>query len=79
MDKTTDIKGTDLRQRIKDKGLTHKELAKRLGCTYSNIGFYIRGEKMPSASMFFKICKVLEVNPLELAKYFGIDVAGIPD
>ena len=79
MNKETDVKGTPLKKRIKDKNMTHKELAKRLGCAYSMIGFYIRGEKQPSVNMFFKICQILEVKPTELAQDFGIDIKGIPD
>ena len=79
MKKKTDIKGTELKQRIKEKNLTQKELSKKLGCSYSLIGYYIRRDKQPSINMFFKMCKVLETNPLELAQDFGIDITGIPD
>jgi plasmid maintenance system antidote protein VapI len=77
--KTTTKVVTTLKELLKEKHITQRELANKLGCAYSLIGYYIRGEKRPTIDTFFEMCKILEVSPTQLAKNFGLDITGIPN
>lgn len=52
-----------LLQARKDKGLSQQQLAKLAKVHFTNVGKYERGEAVPSADVFNRIAKALEVSP----------------
>lgn len=52
-----------LLQARKDKNLSQQELAKLAKVHFTNVGKYERGEAVPSADVFNRIAKALEVSP----------------
>ena len=55
--------GALLRALRKEKGLTQKELAEKLGCTSQHISAIERGVKTPTLETFVTLCNVLRVQP----------------
>jgi transcriptional regulator with XRE-family HTH domain len=47
----------------KDKSLSQQELAKLAKVHFTNVGKYERGEAVPSADVFNRIAKALQVSP----------------
>ncbi len=59
---------TDLATRLlearKQKGLSQQQVAEIAGVHFTNVGKYERAESVPSADVFNRIAKALEVSPL---------------
>lgn len=53
------------------KNMTQQELAERLGTSVRNIRRWENGESVPDAVISIKICKVLDVNFMELFEVLG--------
>lgn len=58
---------TDLATRLlearKQKGLSQQQVAEIAGVHFTNVGKYERAEAVPSADVFNRIAKALEVSP----------------
>ena len=55
--------GSFLKELRKEKGMTQKELAEKLGCTSQHISAIERGVKTPTLETFVTLCNVLQVQP----------------
>lgn len=55
-----------LAELIKQQGLTQKELAKQAGITEAAVSHYIKGDRVPRASVLLKIANVLKTTPDDL-------------
>lgn len=62
MNKTAEIFITRLGQVIKEKGLTQRELASKVGVTEVSMSRYIKGERVPSGPIVVNIAKELGVS-----------------
>ncbi len=62
--------GERLRKLRKDKGLTQKELSKRITVDYSYIGKIERGEQLPSIKMLIRLSEILS-TPISYFFYEG--------
>jgi transcriptional regulator with XRE-family HTH domain len=58
--------GQKIKQIRKEKGLTQKELAQKLGFTSQNLAQYENGKRLPKTETLKKIANVLEVSIFEL-------------
>lgn len=54
--------GKNIRILRKKAGLTQKELADKLGMTYSNIGRYENDGTMPPVNTLLELCELFSVN-----------------
>ena len=54
--------GERLREARRDKGLSQKELADKVGVTNSRIGHYENERGTPTAETLVELCKVLDVS-----------------
>lgn len=68
--------GTRLRQLIEDKGMTQKELANKVGCTEAAISHYIKGDRIPRASVLAKIAIALNTTSDYLMEGIPADATG---
>jgi transcriptional regulator with XRE-family HTH domain len=68
-----------LKALIKEAGITQKELANRLGVSYTAVKFYVSGVNRPSIDIFADMCRVLDQSPKTVMTALGINTAGIPD
>lgn len=59
------IFGEQLRQFRKAAGVTQEELAFRAGLDRTYISLLERGMKSPTLSVFFRLCNVLAISPVE--------------
>lgn len=74
--------GNRLRQLRKERKLTQKELAGRIGVKNSVISFYEVGDRTPSLEVLVKLSKALHVSTdvlLGLDKSETVDVAGLSE
>lgn len=74
--------GNRLRQLRKERKLTQKELAGRIGVKNSVISFYEVGDRTPSLEVLVKLSKALHVSTdvlLGLDKGETVDVAGLSE
>lgn len=55
---------------VDGSGLTHSELAKRLGITRHTLIHHMRGDSAPNVTTFFKYCEYFKVSPDDL--YRGV-------
>ncbi|MCH5142998.1 MAG: helix-turn-helix transcriptional regulator [Clostridiales bacterium] len=55
-----------LQEAIKQSGITHTELAKRVGVCHQAIGQYLYQNKMPTIETFANLCAVLELDANEI-------------
>ncbi|MCH5148978.1 MAG: helix-turn-helix transcriptional regulator [Clostridiales bacterium] len=55
-----------LQEAIKQSGITHTELAKRIGVCHQAIGQYLYQNKMPTIETFANLCAVLELDANEI-------------
>lgn len=62
MNKTAEIFITRLGQVIKEKGLTQRELASKVGVTEVSMSRYIKGERVPSGPIVVNIAKELGIS-----------------
>lgn len=51
-----------LKESIQDRGLTQRMLATRIGTTEVSISRYLKGKRIPSADVLYKLCKALDVS-----------------
>lgn len=62
--------GNDIGSRIKDllrlRGMTQKDLASRANITEAAVSHYIRGERQPRAITVSKIAEALSVSPADI-------------
>jgi transcriptional regulator with XRE-family HTH domain len=68
-----------LKALIKEAGITQKELANRLGVSYTAVKFYVSGVNRPSIDIFADMCRVLDQSPKTVMTALGINTDGIPD
>ena len=62
MNKTTEIFISQLDQARKEKGLTQRELANRVGVTEVSMSRYINGTRVPSGPIVVNIAKALGIS-----------------
>lgn len=55
-----------LRKKMRNKGLTQKDLSELTGISEDNISRYIKGYRVPGAYNLMRICTVLECRSDEL-------------
>ena len=66
---SVDVKlGEIIRARRKELRMTQTDLANKVGSTTQCIYYYEKGKRGLTMSMFFKICKVLNLDPNEIQK-----------
>ena len=51
-----------LKQSIQDRGLTQRMLATLIGTTDVSISRYLKGKRIPSADVLYRMCKALNVS-----------------
>lgn len=56
----------NLREAIKNSGLTQKDIAFKLGINPSTISKYLRLDKYPALDTFANLCLILDVSADEL-------------
>ena len=54
--------GERIRKLIEKKGISQKELAEKVGCTDAAISHYIKGDRIPRASVLTKIAIALDTT-----------------
>lgn len=54
--------GVRIKSLLDKKGLTQKELANAVGCTEAAISHYIKGDRVPRASVLSKIAIALDIK-----------------
>jgi transcriptional regulator with XRE-family HTH domain len=47
---------------MEEKGLSTRDLAERLGCTYNHLNLCGKDERLPSDDMVARICKALDLD-----------------
>ena len=52
------------------KGISHRELAERIGVGEVTLSRYLNGERKVQLSPFMGMCKVLDINPESLFKTY---------
>ena len=60
--------GAIIREKRKAMGLSQTELAEKVGTSKQCIYYYEKGTRGLTMSLFFKICKVLHLNPNEVQR-----------
>lgn len=60
---TIEIIRERLVEAISLSGLTHSEIARRLGIKQPTVSQYISGKAMPALDTFANLCAVLDVDP----------------
>ena len=50
-------------QRLKQIGMSQRDLAKEIGVTEATISRYVKGDRQPSEEMLAKIAEAIEVTP----------------
>ena len=66
--------GERLKEVINKKGISQKELAEKVGCTDAAISRYIKGNRVPRASVLTKIAIVLDTTSDYLMEGVPTDV-----
>ncbi len=54
--------GERIKELIEKKGITQRELAEKTGCTEAAVSHYIKGDRVPRASVLTKIAIALETT-----------------
>ena len=75
----TQLQKPKLKDLLAQAEITQKELAKRMNVSYSLVGFYIAGKKMPAFDKAVSMSRELNVSLKILAESMGINTDGIPD
>lgn len=52
------------------KGISHRELAERIGIGKVTLSRYLNGERKVQLSPFMSMCEVLDINPESLFKIY---------
>jgi transcriptional regulator with XRE-family HTH domain len=68
-----------LKDLIKEAGLTYRELALKMGTSHTMISAWNKGTYDPTLPFMVKLSKELRVSLKVLAASLGEDVTGIPD
>ena len=68
--------GERLKELIDKKGISQKELAEKVGCTDAAISHYIKGDRVPRASVLTKIAIALDTTSDYLMEGVPTDVTG---
>ena len=63
-----------LKQEMKQKKLSQKDLARILNTTQQNISLYCTGKGEPNIETIRKICKALEITPNDLFDFHDFDL-----
>lgn len=66
--------GIRLKELLEKKGITQTELAERVGCTNAAISHYIKGDRVPRASVLTKIAIALDTTSDYLMEGIPTDV-----
>lgn len=66
--------GTRIKKLLEEKGSTQKELAEKVGCTNAAISLYIKGDRIPRASVLTKIAIALDTTSEYLMEGIPTDV-----
>ena len=56
----------NLKEAIKQSGLTQTEIARRLGVAPSQVSCYFRGKKMPALDTLANLCVILDIDPADI-------------
>lgn len=60
------ITNTQIHERIaeaiKHSGLTHTEIARRLGIRQQTVSHYVKGDKLPALDTLANLCAVLDLD-----------------
>lgn len=64
--KSAVFNGDEARRRLYLRGMRGHQLAAEVGVSNASISSYLTGKRRPSAPVFIRICKVLDVEPDEL-------------
>ncbi len=54
--------GTRIKQRLEEKQMSQKELADKVACTEAAISLYVKGKRIPRASVLSKIAEALDTT-----------------
>ena len=68
--------GKRIKEILETKGITQKELAGKVGCTEAAISHYIKGDRIPRASVLTKIAITLDTTSDYLMEGVPTDVTG---
>ena len=68
MDENDIVLGGIIRAKRKQLGLTQTELANLVGSTTQCIYYYEKGLRSVNATLFFKICRALYLEPNEVQR-----------
>lgn len=68
MDEADIILGGIIRAKRRQLKMTQTELAKKVGSTTQCIYYYEKGLRCINATLFFKICKALDIDPNEVQR-----------
>ena len=68
--------GGRIKSLLEKKGITQKELALRAGCTEAAISHYIKGDRLPRASVLTKIAIALDTTSDYLMEGVPTDATG---
>ena len=66
--------GERIKELLEKKGITQRELAERTGCTEAAVSHYIKGDRIPRASILTKIAIVLETTSDYLMEGIPVEV-----
>lgn len=66
--------GKRIRLLLQKKGITQKELANMVGCTEAAVSHYIKGDRIPRASVLTKIAIALDTTSDYLMEGIPTDV-----
>ncbi|HEY9704607.1 MAG TPA: helix-turn-helix transcriptional regulator [Allocoleopsis sp.] len=68
-----------LKDLIKQKGLTQRELHRQTGIPEITVNLWVQGKRCPNLDNAVKLARALDINLSTLAKSMGIDVTGLID
>lgn len=56
----------EAKRRLYLRGMQGQQLARAVGVSEASISYYLSGQRRPSAPVFLRICKALDVKPDDL-------------
>lgn len=68
--------GKRIKEILETRGITQKELARKVGCTEAAISHYIKGDRIPRAGVLTKIAIALDTTSDYLIEGVPTDVTG---
>ncbi len=66
--------GERIKELLEKKGITQRELAEKTGCTEAAVSHYIKGDRVPRASVLTKIAIALETTSDYLMEGVPVEV-----